>query len=75
MRKYLGKIVIAVLAIMILFGNAKPYAAYTKGETIKVGVFDMDGFHSFDENGKVSGFCIDYLNVIADITGLSLIHI
>lgn len=69
MRKYLGKIVIAMLAIMILFGNAKPYVAYTKGETIKVGVFDMDGFHSFDENGKVSGFCIDYLNVIADITG------
>ena len=58
-----------VLLLVVLFWNTESYAAYTKGEPIKVGIFDMDGFHSVDEEGNLTGFCIDYLNVIADITG------
>lgn len=58
-----------VLAFVILISSAEPYKAYTKGEPVKVGIFDMEGFHSFDEDGKPIGFCIDYLNVIADATG------
>ena len=58
-----------VLAIALLFGNAESYAAYTDEEPVRVGVFDMEGFHSFDEEGKLTGFCIDYLKVLADITG------
>ena len=63
------KFMITVMALVLLLGSTEPFWAYTKGETVKVGIFEMDGFHSFDEEGELSGFCIDYLNVIADVTG------
>ena len=69
MRKKQGIMILLVLVVVWLFGYTEPYAAYTKGETVRVGIFDMEGFHSVDEDGKITGFCIDYLNVIADITG------
>ena len=62
------RIAIVVLAFMMLLGNGKPYAADTEGKTVKVGVYDMDGFFDYNAEGKVEGFCIDYLNVIAEIT-------
>ena len=69
MEKRWKKIAVILLAIMMLLGNANPYSANTVGETVKVGVYDIEGFFSFDEDGNVKGFCIDYLNVIASITG------
>ena len=64
-----GKVLAAILVITVLFGNAESYAAYTEGEPVKVGIFEMDGFHSSDEEGGLTGFCIDYLHAIAGITG------
>lgn len=58
-----------ILAMVLLLGNAKPYAADTEGKTVKVGVYDIGGFFGFDEDGNAKGFCIDYLNVIASVTG------
>lgn len=29
----------------------------------------MDGFHDYNEQGELEGYCIDYLNVLASITG------
>ncbi len=69
MGKKRGIMVLLVLVLVVLFSNAEPYKAYTKGEPVKVGIFDMDGFHSQDEGGNLTGFCVDYLKVIADITG------
>lgn len=69
MGNKLRRLVVSVLVFVMLFGIVEPFAAYTEGEPVKVGVFDMEGFHSFDEEGNPRGFCVDYLNVIAGITG------
>ncbi|MBR2046663.1 MAG: transporter substrate-binding domain-containing protein [Agathobacter sp.] len=69
MGNVLRKIVAISLAFVMLLGSAEAYFAYTKGEPVRVGIFDMDGFHSYDEEGNLTGFCVEYLNVIASVTG------
>lgn len=69
MGNTLRKFMVVALMFIVVFGAAEPYDAYQKGEKVKVGVFDMEGFHSFDEEGNIVGFCVDYLGVIADVTG------
>lgn len=69
MEGTLRKIVAGVLVFAMLSGIATPVFAYTEGERVKVGIFEMEGFHSYDEDGQLNGFCVDYLNVIAGITG------
>lgn len=69
MGNTLRKILVVVLVFTMLFGTVEPFMAYTEGEPVKVGIFDMEGFHSFDEEGNPVGFCVDYLKVIAGITG------
>ncbi len=69
MGNKLRRLAIIVLAFVMLLGHTESYAAYSKGEPVKVGIFDMDGFHSFDEDGNLTGFCVDYLKVIAEING------
>ena len=69
MGNTLRKFMIVMMAFVMLMSDIVPYQAYTKGEPVKVGIFDMEGFHSYDEDGILTGFCIDYLNVIADVTG------
>lgn len=58
-----------MLAFVMLFGLVEPFAAYTRGKPVRVGVFDLENFHKVDEEGDVTGFCVDYLYVIADVTG------
>ena len=58
-----------LLVFLLLIVGAEPYMAYSKGEPVKVGVFDMPGFHYYDEEGNLTGYCIDYLNVVARVTG------
>lgn len=69
MGKRQGIIILFVLIAVLLLGNTETYKAYNQGEPVRVGVFDMKGFHSVGEDGKLTGFCIDYLKVIADVTG------
>ncbi|NCC43098.1 MAG: transporter substrate-binding domain-containing protein [Clostridia bacterium] len=38
-------------------------------DPIRVGVYELKGFHSFDENGDCVGYDVDYLNRIAEKTG------
>ena len=40
-----------------------------EARTVRVGVYPMDGFHAYNENGEPEGYCIDYLNVVAGLTG------
>lgn len=37
--------------------------------TVRVGVYEMEGFHSFDADGSCVGYNVDYLNKIAETTG------
>ena len=38
-------------------------------QTVRVGVYPMEGFHSFDADGNCVGYDVDYLNKIAESTG------
>lgn len=69
MGKLLKQMMVIALVVIMLLGSANAYMAYEKGEPVRVGIFDMEGFHSYDEEGNLTGFCIDYLNVIASVTG------
>jgi len=69
MKKLLIKMVVFVLTLLIVVSSEESYQAYTKGEPVRVGIFDMDGFHSYDEDGNLTGFCVEYLKVIADVNG------
>lgn len=69
MGRRLGKVLAGILVFAMLFSAAEPCFAYENGERVRVGIFEMEGFHSYNEEGNLKGFCIDYLNVIAGITG------
>lgn len=69
MKKRLLKILSLILIFISCFTYSEPFFAYTEGDAVKVGVYDMKGFHKKDQNGNYSGYCIDYLNVVSQITG------
>lgn len=60
-----------LFVIIILFFHMSLVKAYAedKGETIKVGVYELKNFHAFDDEGNVTGYDVDYLNRISEITG------
>ena len=68
MKKYFLKL-IAWVIIFITSIQSEAFFANPTEETIRVGVYEMEGFHSRNEYGDMQGYCIDYLNVVADITG------
>ena len=60
---------VAVLLAVILFFPGMGYAEETSTvRTVRVGVFSLGGFQGFDEEGKASGYNIDYLNEVAKKT-------
>lgn len=69
MKKRLLKLLALALIFISCLTCVEPYFAYTSGDLVKVGVYDMEGFHKKDENSNYSGYCIDYLNVVSQITG------
>lgn len=68
MRKKLGK-VLAILLVAISCIMNSDVALATEGDIVKLAVYEMDGFHAQNEYGELEGYCIDYLNVIAGVTG------
>lgn len=69
MKKKLRRILAILLVWMLGFSVAQTYKADQEDRVVKVGVYEMDGFHYYDEYGQLSGYCIDYLNVVASING------
>lgn len=68
MKKLLCKILVYLLLMVFCISNCD--VAYAEENTvIRVGVYQMDGFHSYNEKGQLEGYCIDYLNVVAGIVG------
>lgn len=68
MRKSILK-VLAGFLILITCISSQTVWAHPQAETVKVGIYELEGFHSYDEYGNPQGYCIDYLNVIAGVTG------
>lgn len=68
MGKKLYKLLAGLLIFATCFVLGEPYMAYTEGEKVKVGIYTMDGFHYYDEDGELNGYCIDYLKVLSGLT-------
>jgi len=70
MKKRLYQLLAGVL-VFISCITCEPFLADTKEQVVKVGIYEMEGFHSYDEYGELVGYCIDYLNVVSSVTGWS----
>lgn len=62
MKKYIR------IAIMTLLMVCISVVAVAQGRVIKVGVYEMDGFHSITPDGTCTGYDADYLKRIGIIT-------
>ena len=66
MQKILKKAILLILSILVAtagmqcFYNSTAHASNAK-RTVKVGFFPMQGYNDIDENGKVSGMDVEYL--------------
>lgn len=76
MRKYIAKAVVWILILVVCIPMTETYQANTEEwrqkpqiEKVRMGIFEMDGFHYHDENGELTGYCIDYLKVLARLGG------
>ena len=68
MKKRIFRLIAAVF-IFIMVMSSQPVLANPIQDVIRVGVYEMEGFHSYDGYGSPQGYCIDYLNVMAGVTG------
>ena len=74
MKKTIRKILIAIFIFSIIITvpgvySADTYAGEKKQEVVKVGVYNMTGFHYYDKMGELQGYCIDYLELLSGFTG------
>ena len=60
---------IAWVCICINCISGTTYLASPVEKVVRVGIYELEGFHSYDEYGNPRGYGIDYLNVVAGITG------
>ena len=68
MKKQMYKVLVWVLLVCCCLGYQEKIQA-GEGRVVRVGIFPMEGFHDYNEDGELEGYCIEYLNVIAGLTG------
>ena len=68
MKRRIYKVLAWLLLICCCMGTQERILA-EESRTVRVGFFPMDGFHSYNEQGELEGYCVDYLNVVAGLTG------
>ena len=66
--KKLQRFLLGLIIFAISLSDLTVYQADEK-TVVKVGVYEMEGFHYRDAYGQLVGYGIDYLNVVASITG------
>ena len=66
-----------LLAIFMIMGEkTAAYAgAETGNRTVKAGIFHFDGYHIRDEEGKLSGYGIEFLNLAAEYSHLNFLYV
>ena len=66
MKRSFYRILAGILIIASCMMNCEMVKA-EENETIRVGIYQMEGFHAYNAYGDLEGYCIDYLNVVAGI--------
>ncbi|MDD7641952.1 MAG: EAL domain-containing protein [bacterium] len=80
MRKNLKRLISLVFCILIATAGLTCYwsgtAAASDGKrTVKVAFFPMQGYHDIDENGKVTGMDVEYLEEVCKYTNWELEYV
>ena len=60
---------VSVLLVLVCIITIEPYRADETKEKIRVGIYEMDGFHYHNIDGELVGYGIDYLKVLAEVAG------
>ena len=68
--------IVFVLVASILFGlfgssPAHAETAQTNIRTVKAGIFGFEGYHMKDDNGRLSGYGIEFLNLVSEYSHLN----
>lgn len=77
MRRILKRTVLLILCVLVVTAAAPcewistAMAADTK-RVVRIGFFPMQGYNDIDENGKVTGMDVDYLEELCHYTGWEL---
>lgn len=69
MKKHIVRLFAYMVVMLICITNTVPYQAEEQAEKVRVGIYEMDGFHYYNKDGELEGYCIDYLNVLSALTG------
>ena len=70
MKRILRNTVVILFLFSTLVSSAGVYSGEeSPAEVIRVGIYEMPGFHYTDQYGQLQGYCIDYLNLLAGFTG------
>ena len=64
MKRYIKKFVVWLCILIIVVTIPQNYFAQ-EIKKVRVGIFEMEGFHQYDEEGELEGYCIDYLNILS----------
>ncbi len=71
MKNIFKKLVPVLLIIMLFISPTNHILGFEEKEAkiVRVGLYEMEGFQYYDEYGGLSGYNIDYLNLLSLITG------
>lgn len=71
MKNKCKKIILFLFAVVLSFSSVDVCCALETEvtKTVRVGLYEMDGFQYHDEYGGISGYNIDYLNLLSTVTG------
>lgn len=66
-------LLILVLSSFIVSNFTYSYAAQDNVQ-VKAGVFHLEGYHAKDENGNLTGYGIEFLNLVSEYSNISFIY-
>ena len=74
-RLFACVIIILAFVACIIFGFSHPAPvaeeARSANRTVKAGVFNFEGYHMRDEDGNLSGYGIEFLNLVSEYSHLN----
>ena len=67
---------IFIISGFSIFPSVTAFAEDEPGDnrTYKAGVFGFDGYHMKDENGSLSGYGIEFLNLVSEYSGVNFVY-
>jgi len=65
------------MCLLLLFASLVPAAAaeQTNNRTVKAGVFHFDGYHMKDEDGGLTGYGVEFLNLVSRYSHLNFSYV